>query len=340
VSGPDANLMETTPQRRQSGRVRRRVEEESGYRPTSVVPEFPRTVLLEVSNLCNHRCVFCAYPKMTRPGKRMALDMVERVLREAYELGAREAGFYSGAEPFTSPDLEEIVRLAKTIGYEYTFISTNGSLATEARLRALIDRGLDSVKFSINAADRETYRVIHGKDHFDRVLGNLRFAWEYREATNAALYISVSFVGIDRDGVSNRASRDGLEPLVRPWVDEILYWDASSENGQMIGLGPTDVTAPCVLPFNRVHISAEGYLRMCCNDYQNYLSLVDLRQASLRDAWHAEVFKAMRQRHLEDRLEGTLCYNCIHNVNTPIEPVVPALAVPVDATFFEFRPPK
>jgi hypothetical protein len=48
----------------------------------------------------------------------------------------------------------------------------------------------------------------------------------------------------------------------------------------------------------------------------------------------------MRQRHLDGRLEGTLCHNCINDVNLPIEPLVPALATPVAAEFFNFTLPK
>jgi organic radical activating enzyme len=322
----------------EQGKLARRIEEEAQYRPTSDTPPFPRTVLLEVSNLCNHRCVFCAYPKTTRPGKRIELPVVERLLREAYDLGTREAGFYSGAEPFTAPDLEAIVVLAKRLGYEYTFISTNGSLATEARLTTLIDGGLDSLKFSINAADRETYRRVHGQDHFDRVLRHLKFAHEYRERTKAKLYISVSFVAFDLEGLTTSADQTAFEQLVKPWCDEVIFWEATSENGQMFGLGPSGVTAPCALPFNRVHISAEGYLRICCNDYQNYLCVADLRETTLAEAWQAPIFREMRRRHLEKRLAGTLCHNCVNNVNDPIEPVVPALAVPVKADFFAYRP--
>jgi organic radical activating enzyme len=318
-------------------RVKRRIAELADMRPTSDTPDVPRTILLEVSNLCNHACVFCAYPKMTRPGKRMDLALTERGLREAYALGTREAGFYSGAEPFTTPDLETIVELAKAIGYEYTFISTNGSLATEARLTRLIDGGLDSIKFSINAGDRETYKRIHGQDHFERVLRHVKFASDYRARVGAPLYLAVSFVGIDNDAASNVGTRAALEALVGPWVDEIFFCDATSENGQMIGLEPDEITAPWQLPFFRLHVSAEGYLRMCCNDYQNYLRLVDLNHSSLRDAWYSPIFREMRRRHLENRLEGTLCHNCIHNANTPIEPIVPALAVKVAPELFVFR---
>lgn len=315
-------------------RVKRRIDEFTALRPSSVTPDIPKSLLLEVSNLCNHKCIFCAYPKMTRPGRRMDLAMAERILREAYELGTREAGFYSGAEPFTSPDLEQIVKIAKGIGYEYTFISTNGSLATEKRLKAIIDNGLDSIKFSINGADAETYKKIHGQDHFDRVIRHLKFASRYREEAGLNLYIAVSFVLIDNGLGSNAGSQERLRDLVGDYVDELVFCEAMNDNGQMMGLAPMDITAPCPLPFFRIHVSAEGYLRMCCNDYQNYLSLVDLNKTTLRDAWYSEIFQQMRRRHLENNLERTLCYNCIYNTHTPIEPIVPELAVKVDQSFF------
>ena len=317
-------------------KIRQRIDAFHQYVPSSSAPSFPRTVLVELSNVCNHRCVFCAYSKMTRPGKLLHYPLLERLLKEAFDLGAREVGFYSGAEPFTSPDLEDSIQLAKQLGYEYVFISTNASLATEERLKASIDYGLDSLKFSINAGDRETYKRIHGRDDFDKVIERVRFCNAYRAEKGAHLYLAVSCVLVDHAIGSNVSTKDQLKELLGNVIDEVIYYEANNQNGQMIGLADAGIKAPCPLPFMQCHISAEGYLRMCCSDYQNYLSLVDLNQTSLKDAWYAEIFKEMRQRHLDNRLEGTLCYNCIHNTNTPIEPVVPALAVRAgDQKFFE-----
>ena len=325
---------------REPGRVRRRVDDMAAYVPSSVTPEFPRTMFVEISNLCNHACAFCAYPKMTRPGRRIDFALLQRLLDEAYRLGTREAGFYSGAEPFTSPDLERIIKTAKDMGYEYVFISTNGALASEKRLAACFDAGLDSIKFSINGGDRESYRKVHGNDHFDRVLASVKFARDYRERAGLDYYIAVSFVAIDTETVSNVATRDRLRDLVGAWADEVVFFDADTENGQMLGLSPMTIQAPCALPFRRLHVSAEGYLRVCCNDYQNYLALLDLNQTTLAEAWNAPIFQGVRQRHLDKQLEGTLCHNCVHNVNTPIEPLVPALAVKVERAFFDFKPPQ
>ena len=99
-----------------------------------------------------------------------------------------------------------------------------------------------------------------------------------------------------------------------------------------------DISAPCVLPFARAHISAEGYLRVCCNDYQNYLAVVDLNITPLAEAWNADIFRDIRRRHLDNNLEGLLCHNCIHGVSEPIEPVVSDFAVSVKTDFFNFEP--
>ena len=317
-------------------KIRQRIDAFYQYRPVSATPDFPQTVLVELSNVCNHRCVFCAYSKMTRKGKMLGLPLVERLLQEAYALGAREVGFYSGAEPFTSPDLEACIRLSKSMGYRYIFISTNASLATEPRLTACLDAGLDSLKFSINAGDRETYYRIHGRDDFDTVIERVKFCAAYRKRIGSGVYLAVSCVVIDHAIGSNTGARERLNALLGGVVDEVIFYDANNQNCQMIGLAGAGITAPCPLPFMQCHISAEGYLRMCCSDYQNYLSLVDLNRVPLAEAWNAKIFQEMRQRHLDNTLEGTLCYNCIYNVNEPIQPIVASLATPItDDRIFE-----
>lgn len=41
-------------------------------------------------------------------------------------------------------------------------------------------------------------------------------------------------------------------------------------------------------------------------------SVHDLNNMKLRDAWLSDKMRELRQKHLDDRLEGTVCYNCIH----------------------------
>jgi len=286
------------------------------------VAAFPKVVLVEMANVCNHKCTFCAYTKMTRPAQVLNPESYEKIMKEAFAEGAREVGLYSGSEPFTSKYMVDFVRIAKEIGYEYIYTTTNGSLPNKDRLKAVIDAGLDSIKFSINGGDRETYIKIHGKDHFDRVLDNLKFVLDYRKTLDRSLLVAVSFV----ESPDNKDSFAQLSETLAPLVDEIDHHLAVNQSGQMPEL-PLDPpkTEICPNPFNRVHISAEGFLRACCNDYQNMLALEDLSEMSVRDAWNSAFFKEFRQIHLDGKLEGTLCYNCMNGCSTPIKPLRPEL---------------
>jgi len=330
--------MDASMNKSQPGRIKRRVNDLYSKVGESVTPDFPKTILVEIGNLCNHRCVFCAYSKMTRPHAHIDLELLKRLLKEGYSLGARELGLYSSAEPFATPHLEQVILEAKNYGYKYIFVTTNGSLANEKRIKDCMDFGLDSLKFSINAGNREAYKIIHGQDHFDRVLKNLLFVNEYRKQLKRPFYLAVSSVAIEESGFCNKESFKELKNIIDPIVDEHAIFDAYNQNGQMIGLAPSKVTAPCTLPFHRVHISAEGYLRACCNDYQNYLALVDLKETSLETAWNSPTFKQFRKRHLDQKTQGLLCFNCIHGKNTPIKPLNPDLAVKVPSEFFNWSP--
>lgn len=310
-----------------AGKIFERMErKQQEFRPLlSQEPPFPRQMNVELSNVCNHSCTFCAYSVMERSHGNIDVPKLEKWLAEAYELGTREIGLHSGAEPFASPHLEHFTAYCKKLGYEYIYISTNASLATPERMKKVIDAGMDSIKFSINAGNREIYQKIHGQDHFDRVIANLKFAAEYRGDAKKP-YFAISFV----ETPLNVSTFDDLKRITEGWVDEYLSFKPTNQNGQMSGLladGPPKQARleVCTVPFNKLHISQEGFLRLCCNDYENLLALEDLNHMSLKEAYYSQRARSVRQRHLDDNLEGMLCHNCKHNCHEPVQPLNPDL---------------
>jgi molybdenum cofactor biosynthesis enzyme MoaA len=285
-------------------------------------PAFPRQVMVEVANICNHRCSFCAYTKMTRPSNFIDPELFRRIMREAYELGAREVGLHGGSEPLTCKKLEEHVAFCRDLGFEYIYFSTNGALGTPERFRRLVDAGTSSIKFSVNGGTRETYKQIHGRDDFDKVVANIEFVSEYRKTARKRVRLSISFVEVPE----NAGTLPLLKERLGPFVDEFFHVHASNQSGQMLNL-PVSPYMPdtCQIPFNQVNITREGYLRACCNDYQNNLALFDLKTGSVGEAWLSEAFRELRRRHLQNRLEGTLCDACIHGKRTDIRPLNPEL---------------
>lgn len=282
----------------------------------TVTPPFPRQIQIETSNICNHGCSFCAYPMMERPKRLMDQALFRQLVSEAYSLGAREIGLFAGAEPLACKWLEEYVAYCKSVGYEYQYISTNGSLGNPERFKALLDAGLSSIKFSINAGTRETYKRVHGRDDFEKVIANVKFVAAYRKTLTQGVYLGASFVAMP----DTAHEFNELQSLLAPHVDEVLYYEANNQSGQMADL-PLVPFSECALPFNKLHVSLEGYIKACCNDYDNLLAIDDIKSMGLAAAWHSERFKQLRQRHIDDRLEGTLCGKCLRGCSTKAMPI-------------------
>ena len=51
----------------------------------SLTPPFPKTnFLIELSNACNHACIFCTHQKMKRPVGRINKDFAYDILQQAF----------------------------------------------------------------------------------------------------------------------------------------------------------------------------------------------------------------------------------------------------------------
>ncbi len=289
-------------------------------------PEFPKKMMIDLCNGCNHECVFCMNRFMTRKVTRMKPSLYTKIIDQAQNLGVEELGLYATGEPFMHTRLEDFVKEAKDKKFKYVYISTNGALIGHDRLKKVIDAGLDSIKFSINAGSKKNYNLIHGEDEWDKVVDNVLFVSKYRDNNNLKLSIFISFI------VTNltKNERENIEQQFADKVDEIIFVDCDSQQGQMLAneelYKPTNLISTCSLPFNRAHVTSEGYLTLCCVDYQNYLAVADLNKTDLLSAWNSKLFVDMRKRHIEDELQGTLCENCLRNTNTDISPLQRDLA--------------
>lgn len=312
--------------------------EQSALRP---LPDFPKTVYLELSNACNHACLFCANTHMQRKVRRMDEGFAARVLHESRDAGASEVGFYTTGEPFIHRGLAKLTRIAAGLGYEYIFVNTNGVLATPERAKEVLDAGLNSIKFSINAGSRETYKLIHGKDDFDQVLSNLEWVSSYRKTLGHQVRLSVSMVLTAQ--VADEAA--GLRQRLLPLIDEFVDLECGDQMSQMARAKDLLIAGPperrdqsiCALPFTKLYVTQEGYLSMCCIDYHNYLAVVDASQMSISEAWRHSSFQAIRARHLGGDLAGTLCGTCWKKCRETPEPLNTDLATPIDMEAFHDR---
>jgi MoaA/NifB/PqqE/SkfB family radical SAM enzyme len=148
----------------------------------------PRCVFIEVTNRCNLRCATCVRTYYAQEEAR-DLSLAEFRRLVAQFPGLERAVLHGIGEPLLNPQLPQMVAELKARGVNVLF-NSNGSLLDRERGRALIQSGLDEYRLSLDAADRETFARICGRDLFEQVVANVKaFAALKREmgVTNPSL---------------------------------------------------------------------------------------------------------------------------------------------------------
>ena len=288
----------------------------------SLLPPLPNSLNIELNNTCNHKCIFCGLHGPYAPPMKlcvMDLDFVKKILIQAKELGIgeKEVGFYLAGEPLLYDKFVDVIRFAKELGFKYTFITTNGVLAKPKIMKEVIDAGLDSIRFSINASDKETYKIIHGKDDFDVVLDNIRFLHDYLNKMKKHINTSISYVVTKK----TESGIKKMKELFGSMVDDILFIPVMHLNKLNLDLDHEysiiketneNKKLMCPIIFNTMYINSDAKVKLCCTTYQNSLYIADLKkELDLKAAWESPIYKKYRKAFLDNDVSNTLCEDCI-----------------------------
>lgn len=292
-------------------------------------PSAPRAVKIELTGRCNYRCGFCALQARTGAAHDLDWTLFTRIVREMAAAGVTEIGLFYLGESFTRPQiLIDAVRFCKQdVGIPYVFLTTNGSLATPAAVERVMAAGLDSLKFSLNAADGEQFAAVTGAPAawFDRVLRYLAEARAIRDrgGYHCRLYASSIQFTLDQP----RRMQAVLDSRVRPYVDQHywlpLYSMGAVATAREAELGYRPIAGnqgriggmvdplPCWALFTEGHVTADGMLSACCFDADGRFAMADLATTPFLEAWHSAPFRALRAAHLARDVRGTVCDPCV-----------------------------
>ena len=290
----------------------------------------PKSVKIEISPRCNYRCGFCALrTREVQPKWDMDFGLFKRVTREMREAGVEEVGVFYLGESFMNPRLlvDCIAYLKRDLAMPYVFLTSNASMAFPEAVDECMKAGLDSLKWSMNAADKEQFEKIMGVAGklFYTALDNVKSAWEVRKSGGykTGLYAS----SIKYDGEQQVIMEALLNERVRPYVDQ-HYWlplysmgAFATQREHDLGYRPTAGNQgrigalreplPCWSAFTEGHVTAEGRLSACCFDATANWTMGDLNKVSFMDAWNSSAFVNLRAAHLKKDVRGTVCENCI-----------------------------
>jgi len=312
--------------------ITERIDNTTGIPPgyLKAAPPAPKSVKIEISPRCNYRCGFCALrTREVQPKWDMDFGLFQRITREMREAGVEEIGVFYLGESFMNPRLlvDCIAWLKGEIAMPYVFLTSNASMSFPEAVEACMKAGLDSLKWSVNAADEAQFEKIMGVSGrlFRRALENIQAAWEVRirGGFKTGLYAS----SIHYDGAQQERMEQLLAERVRPYVDQ-HYWlplysmgAFATQREEELGFRPTAGNQgrigalreplPCWSAFTEGHVTAEGRLSACCFDATAGWTMGDLSGQSFMEAWNSEPFVKLRAAHLRKDVGGTPCEKCI-----------------------------
>lgn len=292
-------------------------------------PPSPKSVKIELTGRCNYRCGFCALvqrDKQPRLRDDMGLDFFKAITKEMFESGVEEIGVFYIGESLLCPQLTmDAIRYLKEIGVPYVFLTTNGSLCTPEIAEGLMNAGLDSLKFSINASSDEQFEEVMGvkKKLYWKSQEYVKSTWEVRERIGASTRLYAS--SIYYDGEQGK-QMEAIVERIKPYVDE-HYWlplysfgSVAAAREKELGFRPTAgnqgrlgamrAPLPCWNAFTEGHVRADGTVSLCGFDADGRFGVGNLHGDTWMNIWHGEKFREIRRHHLRKDVTGTVCETC------------------------------
>jgi MoaA/NifB/PqqE/SkfB family radical SAM enzyme len=108
----------------------------------------------------------------------MSWDLFASIVDQVPDLA--RAVLHGVGEPMLVANLPRMVGYLRDRGV-YVLFNTNGTVLSERNGRALIDAGLDELRVSLDASNRDSFKAIRGRDYFGRIIRNVRAFRELQE---------------------------------------------------------------------------------------------------------------------------------------------------------------
>jgi len=284
------------------------------------VPDYPITVGFEMVNRCNLNCIMCYTINHSAPKAALTDEQIGSVLAEGQKNNLPAVIVGLGSEPLLYKKIRSVFDAIREAGVMDVFLNTNGVLLTPSLSEHIVKTGITRVQVSLDAATRETFKVIRGKDELDLIERNLHGLVEARKKAGTELpIIRVSFCVQKENAHERQAFIDKWKDVV-DYVDfqamsDFDYVDEIKESGEVERLKDTErynnpTETFCPLPFNSLHVWSNGNITPCCVFYGMNLVMGNINEQTLEEVWNGEPIKELRKEITTGNLNPS-CRTCL-----------------------------
>lgn len=279
--------------------------------------EMPQITTVGITNICNLNCLMCQTNVSERPKGFMSLETFEILLKQLKKIKIDLLGIAIQGEPFLHKKIIELLSIAKRYGFS-VWINTNGQFPEEIES---IYRNFPNLiryyRISIDGATKETYEHIRKGAFFETLLKSLETVHKInknKRNSRIKLYINVvlstanlfelnQFFEKFRKYCNTENITFSIIDSVAP--DTAYFWSVFPFKN-LIKRG-----IPCHRPFETMNFTFSGALTLCCEDFNDELTVGDIHKDSIADIWNGRDAKLIRNKHLnKQKMDIAICQKC------------------------------
>jgi radical SAM protein with 4Fe4S-binding SPASM domain len=234
-----------------------------------------------VTNICNAKCTFCAYPKVmankTLQTGIMSLEIFKKSVDEWAAAGGQDLDLTPVVgDPLVDPGLMEKLDYAvRRARIKNVVLTTNAILLTrDDNYKRLIDLGIAAVFISTEGMDKATYERVYGVKQYEAMLSGVRHLLEYNRQKGEPARVVVRFRNAQKPSriIHSKDFREAILPYLSErvrinftvdfdnWGGTIQAKDLQG-NMRMRKL-PPQLDVPCQRLFP-LAVRHEGSVRVC-----------------------------------------------------------------------------
>jgi radical SAM protein with 4Fe4S-binding SPASM domain len=281
---------------------------------STVSTDAPIALNLEPTNRCNLRCRFCSIDTSRETGF-MDWDLFRSLVDQAAQIGVVSINLYLSGEPLLHPRITDMVQYVSDRRL-FSYIHTNATLMNRELSGRLIDAGIDSISFSFDGEDKETYEANRIGAKYEKSLENIRnFLLEKHKRNSKTPHTRIQII--------REVGPDGNEmPDIDPDFKELFkglpldkYHQIPLQNlrgeKSSFSLPQRMHYFPCFQLWSGLSVSWNGQVVGCCADLNAKFILGDLKTQPVLEVWRSAALQQMRRNLVEGKYESVpLCREC------------------------------
>lgn len=285
-------------------------------------PSFPRKISVSLGEYgCGYSCKMCpqGYPenrKINAEPREMSLLTFKKIIEQIPDKEEIYFELCASGDLLTFKTLEDYIKYFKDRKPKSKIIiETNGRLLNNERSLKIINSGLDVLVFSLDAANKESYKRLTGSDEYETACANLEGLVRARNSLGAARpLIEVTMLKIAQ-------LSEEIPSFVKRWSKIADFtdirapgnWGGLIDEAQCSSLEKLPPKRyPCLYLWYAVKIMSGGDIVKCLVDsYAAPCALGNVNRDSLADIWRSERLNQIRQNHLNCQFEKvSSCERC------------------------------